>query len=71
MKERTTAMKVRVDPTRCHGHARCAVLAPETFKLDEWGHSYVEQETVPVPLQEATRRAVAGCPEHAITIEGV
>ncbi len=44
--------------------------APELFELrEEDGHSVVKDEEVPKELEEAARRAAAGCPENAIEIE--
>jgi ferredoxin len=62
-------MKVRVDATRCQGHARCAAVGPAVYQLDEWGHCLIEEETVPEALEDDVRRGAAACPEHAITIE--
>lgn len=59
---------VRIDAVRCQGHARCVVAAPDVFKLDEWGHSYVESETFPVALLADAKNAAANCPENAIEI---
>ncbi len=63
-------MKVRVDPDRCQGHTLCKRYAPAIFALrEEDGHSYVVVSEVPPEHEEATRRAVQGCPEGAISIE--
>ena len=63
-------MRVHVDPDVCQGHTLCALAAPEVFLLrEEDGHSYVAQETVPAGMEEAVRKAVATCPEGAISIE--
>ncbi len=64
-------MRVRVDPDVCQGHTLCALAAPEVFLLrEEDGHSYVVGEEVPPSMEEAVRKAVATCPEGAISIEG-
>ena len=60
-------MKLRVDPAKCQGHARCFALVPELFDVDDYGMSSVEGDgTVPVALEERARLAMANCPEFAI-----
>ncbi len=62
-------MRVVVDSGVCTGHGRCYALVPELFEDDEWGHSSVRGDG---EITEAQRpqagRAVAACPERAITI---
>ena len=63
-------MKLTVDPWKCQSHMNCIDVAPELFEYDD-DHSYaraVDRE-VPPGLEDAARRAVAQCPERAITIE--
>jgi ferredoxin len=62
-------MKVRIDPERCQGHARCYQLAAEVFGLDEEGHGEVLVEEVPPEHQDAALNAVRNCPERAILAE--
>jgi ferredoxin len=62
-------MKVMVDPDRCQGHARCWEICPEVFSLDEEGHSVVSVADVSAELEAKADRAVANCPERAITAE--
>jgi len=60
-------VKIRVDPDRCQGHARCFALAPELFSVDDYGQSSVIGcGTVPAGLEEKARLAIANCPESAI-----
>jgi ferredoxin len=61
-------MKVYVDNEKCQGHLRCAMYAAEAFDVDEMGHSHPRQETVRQDLEDAVRKAVANCPENAISI---
>ena len=62
-------LKVKVDPERCQGHARCAALAPELFKLDELGNAHeIGDGTVPEALVEKPYLAKSNCPELAIEI---
>jgi ferredoxin len=61
-------VKLRVDPDKCQGHARCYALAPEIFDVDDYGQSTVIVDVVPTELEETARLAVANCPEYAIEI---
>jgi ferredoxin len=62
-------LKVRVDRTRCQGHARCNALAPELFDLDELGNAReVGDGGVPPGLEEKAWLARANCPELAIEV---
>jgi ferredoxin len=63
------AVKVWVDPDKCQGHNRCYSLAPELFDVDDLGNaSAIGAGEVPADLVEKARRAVANCPEYAITL---
>ena len=60
-------MRIRVDPDKCQGHARCYGLAPELFDLDDYGQSTAKNDgRVPVELEDKARLAIANCPEFAI-----
>jgi ferredoxin len=60
-------VKIRVDPDKCQGHARCYGLAPELFEVDDYGQSSVVGDgTVPTDLEDKARLAIANCPEFAI-----
>jgi ferredoxin len=62
-------VKVRVDPDKCQGHARCKSLAPELFKLDEFGNAHeIGDGTVPEALVDKAYLAKSNCPEFAIDI---
>jgi ferredoxin len=61
-------VKLRVDPDKCQGHARCYALAPEIFDVDDYGQSSVVVDEVPTELEAKARLAVANCPEYAIEI---
>jgi ferredoxin len=61
-------MDVSVDPEKCQGHARCNLIAPEVFDLDEGGYSVVIAEHVPADLEAAVSNAIANCPERAISV---
>jgi ferredoxin len=57
-----------LDQTKCQGHARCAIIAPEVFDVDDLGKGFVLVDEVPVEHQEDAREASFSCPEGAITI---
>ena len=62
-------LKVKVDPERCQGHARCAALAPELFALDVLGNAHeIGDGSVPDALVEKAYLAKANCPELAIEV---
>ena len=62
-------LKVNVDGSRCQGHTICAMVAPESFELDEIdGHSTPVSAEVPPEYAEQVREAVRSCPEQAISI---
>jgi ferredoxin len=63
-------MIVSVDMGRCTGHRMCAIAAPDVFGSDDYGNATVlVAGPLPADLEVTARRAVANCPEHAITIE--
>jgi len=60
-------VRVRVDPLKCQGHARCFALVPEFFEVDDYGLSTVKGDgEVPAALEDRVRLAVENCPEFAI-----
>ena len=60
-------MRLRIDPDRCQGHARCFALAPDLFDIDDYGQSSVRSsDPVPPDREDAARLAIANCPEFAI-----
>lgn len=62
-------MKVWVDPERCQGHTLCAMIAPDSFVLDDIeGHSSAVAEEVPPDQEAQVREAAQSCPEQAIMI---
>ena len=61
--------RIKIDRSRCAGHARCAAVAPALFTLDSDG--YVATDGFEVPEDEAAlaKRAARACPERVITFE--
>ncbi|QLL05115.1 ferredoxin [Mycobacterium vicinigordonae] len=63
-------MKVRLEQSRCVGHAQCFAVDPELFPIDESGYSILEEREVAHEDEPATRDGVASCPEMALVIVG-
>jgi ferredoxin len=61
-------MKIFVDQSRCQGHARCAAIAPELYRLDEQGYNRMEPFEVPVGLEDKAAKGARACPEAAIKV---
>jgi ferredoxin len=61
-------MKIIADKTRCAGHARCAAVADQLFKLDDNGYIGFDEKMVPVGLEDMARRGVRACPERALKL---
>jgi ferredoxin len=62
-------MRVAVDRDRCQGHVRCEAAAPGMFVFDENGNNDSDGMQIPLERLEEARRAVAACPERAITFD--
>lgn len=63
-------MKVSVDGQRCQGHTLCAMIAPDSFELDDVdGHASPVSDVVPADQEAAVAEAAHSCPEQAIAIE--
>lgn len=72
MAEDAVSLRVHVDSEKCQGHNRCHVYAPELFDIDDMGISSEHGDGLVLPeLVDKARRAVANCPEGAITIGGL
>lgn len=61
-------MRVRVDLDACEGHGRCYALAPRVFEPDATGHCVIKVGTLQHADLEQAERAVANCPEEALSI---
>ena len=63
--------KVKVDSEKCQGHNRCYAMAPGMFKVDDLGYATPrgDGELKHEKDIELAERAVANCPERAISIE--
>ncbi|WP_205872944.1 ferredoxin [Mycobacterium camsae] len=61
-------MKVRLDRSKCVGHAQCYAVDPDLFPIDESGYSMVEEHQVAPEDEALVRDGVASCPEMALTV---
>lgn len=62
-------MKVRLEHTKCVGHAQCYAVDSELFPIDESGYSILKERDVRPEDAQLTRDGVAACPEMALIIE--
>lgn len=62
-------MKVRLDPSRCVGHAQCYAVDPDLFPIDDSGNSILAEHEVRPEDMQLTRDSVAACPEMALILE--
>jgi ferredoxin len=62
-------VRVKVDSARCQGHTLCAMIAPESFELDDVdGHARAIAEDVAYEHRDQMLEAVNSCPEQAIEV---
>lgn len=59
-----------IDPSRCQGHARCFMLAPETFVIDGDGYGHVIEGREGSFEEVNVLKAIRNCPERAIKVRG-
>jgi ferredoxin len=62
-------VKVRLEQSKCVGHAQCYAVDPELFPIDESGYSILEEHQVRPEDEALTRDGVASCPEMALVLE--
>jgi ferredoxin len=62
------AVHVSIDTTRCQGHGRCAIIAPDVFDVDDSGKGKVLVDLCPGKFRAAANEAEFSCPETAITV---
>jgi ferredoxin len=61
-------MRVKVIEGKCAGHARCAAVAPEIYKLNDEGFLETPEIIVPAGLEKQAVRGARACPERAIEV---
>lgn len=64
-------MKLRVSHDLCSGHGRCYTLVPDLLECDDEGFVTIRGGELEVPAgkEALAHKAVAACPEDAITLE--
>lgn len=62
-------MKVRLEHSKCVGHAQCFAVDPDLFPIDESGYSILQERSVRPEDEQTTRDGVASCPEMALVFE--
>ncbi|WAJ42615.1 ferredoxin [Mycobacterium sp. Aquia_216] len=62
-------MRVRLERSRCVGHAQCYAVDPDLFPIDESGYSILEEHEVSPEDVELIRDGVASCPEMALFLD--
>jgi ferredoxin len=62
-------VKVRVELSRCAGHAQCYAVDPEIFPIDDSGYSTLEEHEVAPQDAQVVRDGVASCPEMALILD--
>jgi len=62
-------VKVRLEQSRCVGHAQCYAVDPELFPIDDSGYSTLQERHVRSEDEQVTRDGVGACPEMALILE--
>ncbi len=62
-------MKVRLEQSKCVGHAQCYAVDPDLFPIDDSGYSTLEEHQVRPEDVQRVREGVAACPELALILE--
>ncbi|HEY9314853.1 ferredoxin [Williamsia sp.] len=61
-------MKAEFDLNKCSGHARCFLVDPELFDIDDSGYALNAEVDIPAGDEGKAHEAVAACPERAIAL---
>ena len=62
-------MKIRVDRSRCSGHARCAATAPDLYAIDDDGYSNLGDVEVPAGMEDPAGAGWRHAPSAPVTLE--
>ena len=62
-------MRVRLEQSKCVGHAQCYAVDPDLFPIDDSGYSILEDYDVLPDDEQTVRDGVAACPELALILE--
>lgn len=58
--------RIMIDPSKCQGHGRCALIAPSYFEVDDTGFGHVLVDEVAEIDRDDIDEAVLSCPENAM-----
>ncbi len=61
-------VEIRLDRSKCTGHALCNGIAAELFPLDDEGYSVLRPHVVAEQNEKRARDGVAACPERALSL---
>lgn len=61
-------MKIIVKRALCSGHARCASVSPELFRLNDDGYIDMDDFEVSPGQEELARKGARACPERALRV---
>lgn len=67
--EKEARVRVRLDRSKCEGHAQCYAVDPDLFPIDASGYSILEEYEVRPENEQLIREGVASCPEMALILE--
>ncbi|MFA5608296.1 MAG: ferredoxin [Leucobacter sp.] len=62
-------MKVRLDKSKCQGHAMCNAVAPSVYPLDDEGYVAIDVVDVDDDDRDKAKLGVETCPERALFVE--
>jgi ferredoxin len=60
--------RIAIDPAKCQGHGRCALIAPSYFEVDDTGFGRVLVDEVAEVDRADVDEAVLSCPENAMRL---
>jgi len=61
-------VKIEFDRDRCVGHARCNVMAPEVYHIDDDGYCDLTSTVVGAEFERQARAGADACPEQALIV---
>ena len=62
-------MKLRLEQSRCVGHAQCYAVDPELFPIDDHGYCSLDVRDISPQEEARAREGVDACPEQALILE--
>lgn len=62
-------MRIRLEQSKCAGHAQCYAVDPGLFPIDGAGYSILQEHQVAARDEQVAREGVDSCPEMALVLE--